>query len=67
MLQHLFYEIVGVALLALTFLMMRIAKPVDGRPAAFLARSEKVEVAYALATLFLLAGGFAAMLLGFTT
>lgn len=67
MLQHALYEVVGVVLVVMALVMLRVAKPVDGHPAAFLAKSEKLEIGYALIVLFLMAGGLASMILGFTT
>ena len=67
MLMHLFFEIVGAALVAAAVGMLWIAKPVDGGPAFFLRKKGRYEVGYALITLFTLTGGLGALLLGFTT
>ena len=67
MMMHLFFELVGAALLAAAVAMLWIAKPVDGGPALFLRRKSRYEVGYALIALFTLTGGLGALLLGFTT
>lgn len=67
MLMHLFFEIVGAALVAAAIAMLWIAKPVDGGPALFLRKKGRYEVGYTLITLFTLTGGLGALLLGFTT
>lgn len=66
MLQHILFEVVGAALLAVAAFMFFAARPVDGRPALFL-RKERYEVGYTLLLLFSLTGGLGCMLLGFTT
>lgn len=67
MLQHILFEIVGAALLAVATFMFLAARPVDGRPALFLRKRESFEVGYTLLILFCLTGGLGSMLLGFTT
>lgn len=66
MLQHILFEVVGAALLAVAVVLFWTARPVEGRPAPFL-RKERYEVGYALLILFSLTGGLGCMLLGFTT
>jgi hypothetical protein len=67
MLQHILYEVIGAALVALGVAMIWFARPVEGRPAQFLRAKERYEVGYVLITVFIMTGGLAAMLLGFTT
>lgn len=67
MLQHLLYEIVGAALLAIAFGMFWAARPVDGRESPMFRGKGRYEVGYALLILFSLTGGLGSMLLGFTT
>lgn len=67
MLQHILFEVVGAAMVALGLAMIWFARPVEGGPAKFLRAKERYEVGYVLITVFILTGGLGAMLLGFTT
>ena len=67
MLQHILYELVGLAMFTASMAMLWIARPVEGGPALFLRAKERYEIGFALMILFLLAGGFGCLLLGFTT
>lgn len=67
MLQHLLFEVVGAALLALAFGMFWAARPVEGRASPMFRGRERYEVGYALLVLFATTGGLGSMLLGFTT
>jgi hypothetical protein len=67
MLQHILFEVVGAGMVALGLTMLWIARPVEGGPARFLRAKQRYEVGYALISLFVLTGGFASMVLGFTT
>jgi len=67
MLQHLLFEVVGAALLAVALAMFWAARPVDGKASPMFRGKERYEVGYALLILFALTGGLGSMLLGFTT
>lgn len=67
MLQHLLFEIVGLALVAVAVVMYLAARPVDGKASPMFRGRETWEIAYALILLFTLTGGLGSMLLGFTT
>ncbi|MFD1703965.1 hypothetical protein ACFSCV_13235 [Methylopila henanensis] len=67
MLQHLMYEIVGVALFGAAVLMILIARRDGGRTAGVLQGRANLATVYSLAVTFLLASGVAGVILGFTT
>ncbi|GLK78322.1 hypothetical protein [Methylopila turkensis] len=67
MLQHLMYEIVGVALFAAAILLIVIARREGGRTAGVLRDKSNLATIYSLGVTFLLAGGVAGIILGFST